>query len=285
MKASLSGDGYDACVGAERASHPMDKRGAVMYGQRLTHCQEEGNMLRKDIKVKAGAGGEFDCYLVTPDGGGKVPAIVLASAVHGVDQDIRAIADEFASHGYIAAAPDLFWRSVPGPLGRDDDRTKTRSQPRLEKIKAGEADMRDALGALRTLPQFNGRAAAMGFCYGGPYAILGPQRLGYAAGVSCHGTQMLDYINELEGVTAPVCIIWGDQDHAAPAPVLEAYRALPSRMKNVEVHVFPGVLHGYMMQGNPKAYSQETYRFSMGRALAILSGLCGEEQQPLRKAV
>ena len=34
----------------------------------------------------------------------------------------------------------------------------------------------------------------MGFCYGGPYAILGPKRLGYAAGISCHGTQMLDYI-------------------------------------------------------------------------------------------
>jgi carboxymethylenebutenolidase len=39
---------------------------------------------------------------------------VLASAVHGVDSDIVAIADEFASHGFIAAAPDLFWRTIPG---------------------------------------------------------------------------------------------------------------------------------------------------------------------------
>jgi dienelactone hydrolase len=132
-------------------------------------------MQRKDIKVRSSTGGgEFDCYLVTPDGSGKVPAMVLASAVHGVDQDIRAIADEFASHGYLVAAPDLFWRTVPGPLGRDDDRTKTRSQPRLEVIKKGEADMADTLAELKKLPQFNGRAATMGFCYGGPYAILGP---------------------------------------------------------------------------------------------------------------
>ena len=34
-----------------------------------------------------------------------VPAVVLASAIHGVDNDLRGIADEFASHGYIAAAP------------------------------------------------------------------------------------------------------------------------------------------------------------------------------------
>ena len=238
-------------------------------------------MQRKDVKIRSTEGKDFDCYLVTPDAVGQVPAIVLASAVHGVDGDIRALADEFASHGYIAAAPDLFWRSVPGPLGRDDDRTKTRSQPRLEKIKAGEADLADTLAEVRKLPQFNGKAATMGFCYGGPYAILGPKRLGYAAGISCHGTQMLDYIKELDGVSAPVCIIWGDQDHAAPPPVQEAYRGVPARLKNVEVHIFPGVQHGYMMRGNPKAFSQETYRFSMGRALAILEGLRGE---PLRKA-
>ena len=241
-------------------------------------------MQRKDIKIRSSESKEFDCYLVTPDAAGKVPAIVLASAVHGVDLDMRALVDEFAARGYIAAAPDLFWRSVPGPLARDDDRTKTRSQPRLEKIKAGEADLADTLAEVRKLPQFNGRAAAMGFCYGGPYAILGPKRLGYAAGISCHGTQMLDYIKELDGVSAPICIIWGDQDHAAPAPVQEAYRAVPSRMKNVEVHVFPGVLHGYMMRGNAKAFSEETYKFSMSRALAILDGLRGAEREPLRKA-
>ena len=238
-------------------------------------------MQRRDIKVSSKSGGEFDCYIVTPDGGQKTPAVVLASAVHGVDADIRAIADEFASQGYIAAAPDLFSRTIPGPLGRDDDRTKTRSQPRLQRIREGEADMADTLAELRKLPQFNGRAATMGFCYGGPYAILGPKRLGYEAGISCHGTQLLDYIDELEGVTQPVCIVWGDQDHAAPPAVQEAYRKVPGRMKNVEVHIVPGVLHGYMMRGNPKAFDAKTYEFTMQRALSILEGL---RREPLRKA-
>ena len=242
-------------------------------------------MLRKDVRIASSrADGQFDCYLVTPDASGRVPAIVLASAVHGVDKDIREIADEFASHGYIAAAPDLFWRSIPGPLTRDDDRTKQRSQPRHEKIKAGETDMADTLAEVRKLPQFNGRAASIGFCYGGPYAILGPKRLGYSAGISCHGTQMLDYIKELEGVTAPVCIIWGDQDHQAPPPVLAAYRELPARLKNVEVHVFPGVQHGYMMRESPKAFDQKTREFSMGRALSILAGLREDRTEALRKA-
>ena len=228
----------------------------------------------KDIKIKASGGGQFDCYVVLPEITGKLPAVVLASAIHGVDADMRAIADEFAARGFIAAAPDLFWRSVPGPLARDDPRSPGRGQPRLEKMRAGEADMADTLNMLKTAePSFNGRAAAMGFCYGGPYAILGPKRLGYAAGISCHGTQLGDFITELDGVTQPVCIIWGDKDHAAPPPVQEMYRKVPARMKNVEVHIFPGVEHGYMMPGNPKAYSPETRKFTMGRALAILTAL------------
>jgi carboxymethylenebutenolidase len=123
----------------------------------------------------------------------------------------------------------------------------------------------------------------MGFCYGGPYAILGPKRLGYDAGVSCHGTQLGDFLKDLDGVTQPLCIIWGDQDHAAPPEVQKAYRAVPSRMKNVEVHIFPGVLHGYMMRGNAKAFHPKTYEFSMERALAILNGL-RSTGEPLRKA-
>jgi carboxymethylenebutenolidase len=238
-------------------------------------------MQRKDIRITSQLGGELDCYMVLPDGDAKVPGIVLASAVHGVDADVRQLADELASHGYIAAAPDLFSRSIPGPLARDDNRTKERSQPRLEKIKAGEADMADTLAELRKLPQFNGRAAAIGFCYGGPYAILGPRRLGYEAGISCHGTQLLDYIKELEGVTEPVCIIWGDEDHQAPPPVLDAYREVPKRMKNVEVHIFPGVKHGYMFRGNKQAFDAKTREFSVARTLSILEGLRGE---PLRKA-
>src|SRR5579871_2783306 len=224
------------------------------------------------VKVRSSGGGEFDCYLAVPKSSEAVPAIVLASAVHGVDADICAIADEFAASGYLAAAPDLFWRTIPGPLSHDDGRAQERSQPRLERIKENERDMADTLAYLRTLPQFNGRAAAIGFCYGGPYAILGPKRLGYDAGISCHGTQMLDYIQELENVRQPVCIIWGDQDVMAPANVLEAYRAVPSRKKNVEVHVFPGVLHGYMMPG-AKAFDKKIYDFSMDRALAILERL------------
>src|SRR5438128_9991091 len=93
------------------------------------------------IKVRSSEGGAFDCYLNVPEIGTRVPAVVLACAVHGVDADIVAIADEFAAHDVIAAAPDLFWRTGPGPLSHDDGRAQQPSQPRPEKIQQGEADI------------------------------------------------------------------------------------------------------------------------------------------------
>jgi carboxymethylenebutenolidase len=169
-------------------------------------------------------------------------------------------------------------------LPGDDKRAGERSQPRLEKIAANETDLADTLSHIRTLPQSNGRAAAMGFCYGGPFAILGPKRLGFDGGISCHGTRLLDYIGELEGVTQPVCILWGDQDHAAPPEVIEAYRKIPPRMRNVEVRVFPGIQHGYMMPWNTKAFDARTRAFSTARALAILDDLQDAPEQARRHA-
>jgi carboxymethylenebutenolidase len=232
-------------------------------------------MSGEDITVRSSDGGEFDCYLVEPvDRLKKVPTIVLASAIHGVDADIRAIADEFASHGYLAAAPDLFWKTeTPGPLARDDARAKPRGQPRLERLKAGEGVMADTLTMVKKHPLSNGKAASMGFCYGGPFAVLGPLRLGYDAGIGCHSTQMGDFTKEAAEVRKPVCLVWGDKDFAAPAEVLDAYRALAAKNDFIDLHVFPGVQHGYMMRGNPEAFDATTRDFSMIRAYAILEKL------------
>lgn len=230
-------------------------------------------IIAQTVLIPSTTGGSFACDVVIPRGDAPTSAVVLASAVHGVDADIRALADELGARGFIVAAPDLFWRSIPGPLPHGDPRASQRSQPRLQNLRAGESDMADTLAYLRTIGTFNGRAAAMGFCYGGPYAILGPKRLGYAAGISCHGTQMLDFVHELDGVHEPVCVIWGDRDHLAPGEMIEAYRHLSSTMSNVETHIVAGAVHGFMMRSRQGVFHASAYELAMSRALAILHDL------------
>jgi carboxymethylenebutenolidase len=65
--------------------------------------------------------------------------------------------------------------------------------------------------------------------------------------------------------------------------VIEAFRAVPPRLKNVEVHIFPGIKHAYMMPDAGAAFSAKTREFSIGRALAILNDLRGGGER-LRKA-
>ncbi|MDP2396786.1 MAG: dienelactone hydrolase family protein [Burkholderiales bacterium] len=236
-------------------------------------------MSGRRIRIRSSTGsGEFECYLALPAGDAKTPAVVLAPAVHGVNADIRGIADAFAAKGYIAAAPDLFWRTLPGPLPRDDERAGQRSLPRLPVLKAGETDIADTLAMVRKLPLHNGKAATMGFCFGGPYAVIGPKRLGFDAGIGCHSTQMKDFLHEFDDLEKPVCLIWGDQDFAAPPDVLAAYTARAQQQTNLEVHVFPGVQHGYMMRENAQAWSPQTYEFSMDKALGILQSLRAGKQ-------
>jgi dienelactone hydrolase len=93
--------------------------------------------------------------------------------------------------------------------------------------------------------------------------------------MACHGSQMLDHIHELDGLHRPVTLLWGDQDHAAPLDVLQAYRAAAARRGNVEVHVFAGVKHGYMFRGNADAYDRASYENSMEIALTQLARLRG----------
>lgn len=224
------------------------------------------------ISVKSTDGGAFDSYLALPDDTRQAPAVVLASSIDGVDADLREIAHAFGAAGYIVAAPDLFWRTFPGPLPDGDPRTLERAQPRLQRLAENEQDLVDTRAFLETLPMWNGRAAVMGFCYGGPFAIVGPKRLGFMAGMSCHGSQMLDFVDDVPELTAPVSIIWGDQDHRAPAEVLEAYRAAAAESPYVQVHILPGIEHGFMMPSAAE-FDAPARDFSMQTVLTMLSHL------------
>ena len=50
---------------------------------------------------------------------------------------------------------------------------------------------------------------------------------------------------------------------------------VPSRMKNVEVHIFPGILHGYMMPGARRRSTRRRASSPCSATLAILDGLRG----------
>jgi carboxymethylenebutenolidase len=64
------------------------------------------------ITVK-GQRGTFSAYIVRPKTS-PASAVVVLQELFGVNADIRKHCDELAEQGYLAVAPDLYWRQEPG---------------------------------------------------------------------------------------------------------------------------------------------------------------------------
>ncbi len=229
-----------------------------------------------DIRIAAAGGGEFDCYCAAPDGG-SVPGVIIMCTIFGVDDDLRGIVDDLASKGVVAAAPDLFWRGDSGPKDRSEKgRTEAaaRAEDRANLVETNMQDLADTMAALKAMPQCNGRIVVVGLCYGGPFALLGPARLGCDAGLSFHGTAVQEYLDILPQVgDAPVRLHWGIDDHACPPEDLARVRAAAADMPNVEITTYDGVRHGYTAPSNPASWNEAASTDSWASAMKVVDGL------------
>ncbi|MEY4952207.1 MAG: hypothetical protein RL299_631, partial [Pseudomonadota bacterium] len=57
--------------------------------------------------------GQIPAYVARPAGTPKA-AIIVIPEIFGVNPGIRQKADHWAAKGYLAVAPDIFWRFAPG---------------------------------------------------------------------------------------------------------------------------------------------------------------------------
>jgi carboxymethylenebutenolidase len=71
-------------------------------------------MSGSDVRFTTRDGETFDGYLTGPDDGVPAPGILLVTAVFGVDQEMRELADAWAADGFLVSVPDIFWRQIPG---------------------------------------------------------------------------------------------------------------------------------------------------------------------------
>src|SRR5262247_3127649 len=121
--------------------------------------------------IKSFDGAEFDGYLSLP-ASGYGPGIVVLQEIFGVNPFVRNVADWYAAHGFVALAPDLFWRQERGVVLTESQREKAFALYQgLDEAKAVE-DSAAAMNFLRSHSACNGRVGAVGFCLGGNLAYL-----------------------------------------------------------------------------------------------------------------
>ena len=220
-------------------------------------------MAGSDVRFATRDGETFDGYLTGPSGAAKVPGILLITAIFGVDQEMRELADAWAADGFLVSVPDIFWRQIPGPTA--DINVALDRYGKFDPVR-GMRDIEDLVRDLRAQPQCNGKVAILGFCFGGRYALLGAARLGIDAAASFHGAQMGQHTDEARKVTCPVSFHFGETDAVVPMEEVDAIRKAFAGRPNADVGVHRGVGHNFAMP-RKDGYHAATARESRDRVL------------------
>lgn len=201
------------------------------------------------IEVEALDGqGSFLGYLATPAGGARGPGILVIQEIFGVNAGIRTMCDDWASQGYVAFAPDLFWRIEPGI--ELTDRTPEEWQRAFElarkfDVDAGVRDIEASIRALRHRPECTGKVGVVGYCLGGKLAYLAATRTDADASVGYYGVGLDALMNESHAIARPLMLHIAEEDKfvdkAAQRLVHEALDAHP----RVTLHDYPGMDHAF----------------------------------------
>jgi len=194
------------------------------------------------------AEGSFDCYVARPDVVGTYPVIIVLQEIFGVNAGIRSIADNYAAKGYIAVAPDLFWRAEPNLAlseAVEGDWAKGFALYQSYDFDKGVQDIAATISAARTMEHSSGKVGVTGYCLGGLMTYLSAARTDGDAFAAYYGGGTDGYLAEAKNIGAPILYHLGGADEYLGPQVQEQIRLALTEKADAEVHVYPGADHAF----------------------------------------
>jgi len=214
----------------------------------------EGPKRPGGLTTYASGDSRVGAYLVTPNAHGSHPGLIVIHEWWGLNDQIKGVADELSSKGYVTLAPDLY-----------DGKATTDPAVAMELMRSLDQDraarkLADAAAYLRSLPAVEKKPiGSIGFCMGGglslQLALLDPK---LAACVICYGRLESDPA-KLKAIGAPILGIFGGTDTGIPREMIDGFRkGLEADGKSVEIKIYPQAGHGFMNPNNPSHRPDDT---------------------------
>lgn len=227
--------------------------------------------------------GPMRTYVYEPAGDGerKLPGIILYPEIFQQTGPITRLSMQFASHGYVVMAPEIYHEHEPAGtvLGYDDvGKNKGNEYKKRTKLSTFDNDARVLIEALRAHPQCNGRIGTVGFCIGGHVAFRAALQPEVLAACCFYGTDLhsgtlgeggkADTLARADEIRGEMVLIWGRQDpHVPDEGRAKIYRGVREAGVLFNWHEF-NADHAFMRDEGPR-FDAETARLCMTIALAL----------------
>ena len=219
-----------------------------------------------------GRDGAFGAYIARPRTL-PAPAVVVLHEVFGVNADIRKTCDELAEQGFLAVAPDLFWRQEPGVDLKVNSEADWQHGLHLYEAydrDAGARDVKDTANTLAKLPDCTSKVAVLGFCLGGLMTFLTAVRYGTDAAVVYHGGDTEKYLGEVDGLESPLLMHLAEEDEFISKPTQAEIKTALAGKPNATVYSYPGQRHAFARH-NGTHYNAAAAALATGRTSEFLN--------------
>lgn len=204
-------------------------------------------------------------YLVRPAKGKSWPGVLVVHENRGLNPHIKDITRRLALEGFLALGLD-YLSPLGGTPADEDAGRRLMAQVTPE---AALACGRAALAFLRGHAEGSGRAAAVGFCWGGAAVnALAAQDPLLAAGVAYYG--MPPRTEAVAAIRAPLLLHYAGLDDRINAVVPAFEAALKAAGKVYELHHYPGVHHAFNNDTNAARHDEAAATLAWGRTVAFL---------------
>jgi carboxymethylenebutenolidase len=240
---------------------------AVQPISATVQATDQTGLVAEHVKIPTGTD-RFPAYFAHPESEGNFPIVLVIHEIFGLHEHIKDIVRRLAKLGYLAIAPELFFRQ--GDVAGLEDIAQIRkivsSAPDAQVFADLDATVAWAVREAQGDPQ---RLGITGFCWGGRtvwlYSAHNPT---VKAGVAWYGKLALEKtalqpncpLDIAKTLTVPVLGLYGDADESIPFSTVEhMLEGLKSGPTSSEIVIYPEAPHAFLADYRP------SYRESAAR--------------------
>lgn len=202
--------------------------------------------------------GTIPAYLARPAGTPKA-AIVVIPEIFGVNEGIRQKCNKWAAAGYLAVAPDIFWRFAPGvELNPDIEAELNEAFGYFQQYDPTDG-VYDIESTIRWIRREAGvaKVGCAGYCLGGRLAYMAAARTDIDASVGYYGVMIDTMLDEAHRIANPLLLHIAAEDQFVSAEAQAAMHAGLDDHPRVTLFDYPGMPHGFAAELGDRRHEAE----------------------------